>query len=191
MLQSLAGIALQVQAIARQCAPEAADQQSKLVALRRQVEEYMREARQAVQNLRSPMLDAGGGLPGALAEIGRRTVAPPTRFDLSADPLVGAEAAIEGELLRIAQEAMANAAQHAGASRIRVELLQEPGIIRLRITDDGRGFDVDAMLSTGSGHYGLTGMQERAARIGGRLTVTSSATGTIVEATAPCARRRA
>ena len=190
MLQSLAGIALQVQAIARQCAPEAADQQSKLVALRRQVEEYMREARQAVQNLRSPMLDAGGGLPGALAEIGRRTVAPPTRFDLSADPLVGAEAAIEGELLRIAQEAMANAAQHAGASRIRVELLQEPGIIRLRITDDGRGFDVDAMLSAGSSHYGLTGMQERAARIGGRLTVTSSATGTVVEASAPCARRR-
>ena len=177
MLQSLAGIALQVQAIARQCAPEAADQQSKLVALRRQVEEYMREARQAVQNLRSPMLDAGGGLPGALAEIGRRTVAPPTRFDLSADPLVGAEPPSKGNCCASLRRRWPTPLDMPARSRIRVELLQEPGIIRLRITDDGRGFDVDAMLSAGSGHYGLTGMQERAARIGGRLTVTSSASG--------------
>ena len=190
MLQSLAGIALQVQAIARQCAPEAAEQQSRLVTLRRQVEEYMREARQAVQNLRSPMLEACG-LPGALEEIGRRTVAPPARFEISADAPAGVSAATEGELLRIAQEAIANAARHAAATTIRVDLHQEPGLIRLRVTDDGRGFDAGAMLSAGTAHYGLTGMQERAARIGGRLTVTSSTAGTVVEATAPCGGQRA
>jgi signal transduction histidine kinase len=190
MLQSLAGIALQVQAIARQCAPEAAEQQSRLVALRRQVEEYMREARQAVQNLRSPMLEACG-LPGALEEIGRRTITPPARFEISADAPAGMSAATEGELLRIAQEAITNAARHAGATTIRVDLHQEPGLIRLRITDDGCGFDAGAMLSAGTAHYGLTGMQERAARIGGRLTVTSSTAGTVVEATAPCGRQRA
>jgi ligand-binding sensor domain-containing protein/two-component sensor histidine kinase len=190
MLQSLAGIALQVQAIARQCAPEAAEQQSRLVALRRQVEEYMREARQAVQNLRSPMLDACG-LSGAIAEIGRQTVTPPTRFDVSADALAGVSAATEGELLRIAQEAITNGARHAGAGRIRVELHQEPHAVRLRIMDDGCGFDAEAVLSAGTGHYGVTGMRERAARIGGRLTISSSAAGTIVEATAPCARRPA
>jgi two-component sensor histidine kinase len=190
MLQSLAGIALQVQAIARQCAPEAAEQQSRLVALRRQVEEYMREARQAVQNLRSPMLEACG-LPGALEEIGRRTITPPARFEISADAPAGMSAATEGELLRIAQEAITNAARHAGATIIRVELHQEPGLIRLRITDDGCGFDAGALLSAGTAHYGLTGMQERAARIGGRLTVTSSTAGTVVEATAPCGRPRA
>jgi two-component sensor histidine kinase len=190
MLQSLAGIALQVQAIARQCAPEAAEQQSRLVALRRQVEEYMREARQAVQNLRSPMLEACG-LPGALEEIGRRTITPPARFEISADAPAGMSAATEGELLRIAQEAITNAARHAGATTIRVDLHQEAGLIRLRITDDGRGFDAGAMLSAGTAHYGLTGMQERAARIGGRLTVTSSTAGTVVEATAPCGRQRA
>ena len=42
-----------------------------------------------------------------------------------------------------------------------------------------------------TGHYGLTGMRERAARVGGRLTVTSSTGGTVVEAIVPCARQRA
>ena len=184
MLQSLAGIALQVQAIARQSAPDAVEQQSRLVALRRQVEEHMREARQAVQNLRSPMLESCG-LAGALEEIGRRTVTPPARFELSADAPIKLAAATEGELLRIAQEAITNAARHAGATTIRVDLHPNGGSIRLRVTDDGRGFDVNAMLSAGSAHYGLTGMRERAARIGGRLTVTSSAAGTIVEAAVP------
>lgn len=159
------------------------------MALRRQVEEYMREARQAVQNLRSPMLEACG-LPGALEEICRRTVVAPARYEIFTDVPAGVTAATEGELLRIAQEAISNAARHAGPRNIRVDLHQERGSIRLRVTDDGCGFDVDAMLMTGTAHYGLTGMQERAARIGGRLTVTSSAAGTVVEATAPCGRQR-
>ena len=190
MLQSLAGIALQVQAIARQCAPLASEQQAQLVALRREVEEYIREARQAIMNLRSPMLEACG-LAGALAEIGRRAVVPPARFEMSADPIAGTSVAMEGELLRIGQEAIANAAHHAGAANIRVELRQEADAVLLRVTDDGRGFDVDAMLVASSGHYGVTGMHERAARMGGRLAVRSSAGGTVVEASVPRVRRRA
>ena len=58
MLQSLVGIALQVQAIARRCGRSGSEQQSQLVALRRQVEQYIREARQAILDLRSPMLEA-------------------------------------------------------------------------------------------------------------------------------------
>ena len=96
----------------------------------------------------------------------------------------------EGELLRIGQEAIANAARHAAAMHIHVDLSQESHLVRLRVTDDGRGFDVDEILNADSGHYGLTGMQERAARMGGRLTVTSSPRGTVVEASVPCARQR-
>ncbi len=189
MLQSLAGIALQLQAIARRCTPHASEQQAQLLALRREVEEHVREARQAILNLRSPMLEACG-LAGALAEIGRRAVAAPTRFDMSAIPIAGVSLALEGELLRIGQEAIANAARHAAATHIHVDLNQEPHTVRLRVTDDGRGFDVDRILSADSGHYGLTGMQERAARMGGRVTVTSSPCGTLVEASVPCARQR-
>jgi signal transduction histidine kinase len=94
-------------------------------------------------------------------------------------------------LLRIAQEAIANAARHAGAGHIHVDLRQERNAVRLRVTDDGRGFDVGATLGADTGHYGLKGMQERARRIGARLTVTSSAAGTVVEAIAPCTQRYA
>jgi len=186
MLQSLAGIALQVQAIARRCAPHASEQQAQLLALRRQVEEYVREARRAIMDLRSPMLEACG-LAGALAELGRRIVVPPARFEMSGDLIEGVPVAVEGELLRIGQEAIANAAHHASAQNIRVELRHEANAVRLRVTDDGRGFDVERMLAAGSGHYGLTGMQERAARMGGRLAVMSSDGGTVVEASVPCA----
>src|SRR6185503_32317 len=102
----------------------ASEQQSLLISLRRQVEQHIREARQAVQNLRSPILETCG-LVGALDEIGRRTVEPPTRFDVSADLMAGGTPAIEGELLRIAQEAITNAARHASAAPIRVELRQD------------------------------------------------------------------
>jgi signal transduction histidine kinase/ligand-binding sensor domain-containing protein len=189
MLQSLAGIALQVQAIARGSLPQASGQQSQLLALRREVEEHIREARQAIQNLRSPMLEASG-LAGALTEICRRTVARPTRFDVSADQITST-GATEGELLRIGQEAITNAARHADATHIRVDLRQEPAAIRMCVTDDGRGFDVAAAMSAGSGRYGLLGMQERAARLGGRLTITSSASGTVVEANVPRVRNPA
>ena len=107
------------------------------------------------------------------------------RFDVAVDRLAGVSPATEGELLRIGQEAITNAARHAGAARIDVELRQERGAVRLRVVDDGQGFDVDAMLSETEGHYGLTGMQERAARIGGRLTISSSGSGTVVEARVP------
>lgn len=136
MLQSLVGIALQVQAIAQRCGPYASEQRSQLVALRRQVEQNIREARQAVLNLRSPMLGAGG-LATALTEIGRRTVEGPTRVEVSADPIDSLAPEVEGELLRIGQEAITNAARHAGATRIQVDLRREADLVRLRVTDDG------------------------------------------------------
>ena len=186
MLQSLAGIALQLQAIARRCLPQGSEQQAQLLALRREVEEHVREARQAIMNLRSPMLEARG-LAGALAEVGRHAVTPPAHFDM-AGSIIGAPLAVEGELLRIGQEAIANAARHADATCVHVDLQQDAGAVRIRVTDDGHGFDVGQVLAANSGHYGLTGMQERAARLGGRVVVTSSAGGTVVEASVPCAR---
>jgi signal transduction histidine kinase len=131
------------------------------------------------------------GLAGAVTEIGRRTVRPPTRFDVTTEGVAGLPAAVEGELLRIAQEAITNAARHAAASQITVNLQQDHDSVWLRVVDDGVGFDADASLSDGTGHYGLTGMRERAAGAGGRLTITSSVRGTTVEARVPCVRPHA
>jgi signal transduction histidine kinase len=74
------------------------------------------------------------------------------------------------ELLRIAQEAMLNAARHASARTLRVSLTPVAGGLRLAIIDDGKGFDPD---KTHAG-FGLEGLRERAAGIDAQLSITSA-----------------
>ena len=77
----------------------------------------------------------------------------------------------EQEFLRVAQEAIHNVKKHAGAKHLFVQLEYGPEEIALEVRDDGRGFGAEQELLPG--HYGMTGMKERAAAIGGRLEVTS------------------
>jgi signal transduction histidine kinase len=91
-----------------------------------------------------------------------------------------------GALFGIAQEAVANAGQHAGASRVVVTLRPVGDEVELRVSDDGHGFeDVDPRSSTDPGHIGLASMRERAALIGGRLTIETGDRGTKVLVRAP------
>ena len=95
--------------------------------------------------------------------------------ELSVGPSFDAEALgpeAEEHLLRIVQEALANAAAHARARTLRVVLEAEDRAWRIAVEDDGRGFDPRA--ETLDGHYGLRFMRERAAELGGRLDVVSS-----------------
>ena len=86
---------------------------------------------------------------------------------------------VEEVLYRIAQEALHNVVKHASARQVRVELLRQDGGVRLRVEDDGRGFDPDAVPD---GHLGLTGMRARADRLGARFTCTSApGEGTTIE----------
>ncbi len=78
----------------------------------------------------------------------------------------------EVELLRIAQEAVSNAVRHARARTVRVALSASPeGAVTLCASDDGRGLDLAALEPAGM--VGITGMRERAARVGGALAVLS------------------
>jgi len=77
----------------------------------------------------------------------------------------------EREILRVAQEAIHNVSQHAGAEQLFVQLEYGPEEIALEVRDDGRGFSPQPAAKPG--HYGLTGMRERAAAIGGTLEVSS------------------
>jgi signal transduction histidine kinase len=77
----------------------------------------------------------------------------------------------EQEILRVAQEAIHNVKKHAGARKLSVQLEYGPQQIALNVHDDGQGFQVDEASTPG--HYGLTGMRERAAMIGGTLEVIS------------------
>ena len=84
------------------------------------------------------------------------------------------------QVVRIVREAVHNAVRHAAAARIEVRVDSGPGGTRVEIRDDGQGFDV-ASRGRVRGQYGLRGMEERAARIGGRLAVESRpGQGTVV-----------
>ncbi|MGE5595221.1 MAG: GAF domain-containing protein, partial [Hyphomicrobiales bacterium] len=86
-------------------------------------------------------------------------------------------------LYRIMQEALHNIGKHANASRISIRLDDSPGGVTLDIQDDGAGFNPDEDFP---GHLGLTSMKERAARLGGRLTIESApGEGTHVSAWMP------
>jgi signal transduction histidine kinase len=91
-----------------------------------------------------------------------------------------------GSLFGIAQEAIANAGRHAGASRVIVTLRTVGDELELRVSDDGHGFeDADPRSTTDPSHIGLASMRERAALMGGRLEIETGERGTKVLVRAP------
>jgi signal transduction histidine kinase len=97
-----------------------------------------------------------------------------------------------GTLFGIAQEAVANAGRHSGASRVVVTLRTVGDEVELRVSDDGRGFTGPGPLAAGeSGHIGLASMRERADLIGGRLEIETGERGTKVVVRAPLRGRTA
>jgi signal transduction histidine kinase len=86
---------------------------------------------------------------------------------------------IEHGFYRVAQEALENIVQHAGAKHVQVKLEQDGEVLLLIVADDGRGFDMGS--ETTEHQLGVQGMYERAELIGARLEVNSEVDqGTIV-----------
>ena len=93
---------------------------------------------------------------------------------------------IRDEVYSIGREALVNSFRHSGASRIEVELEYAASQLRVLVRDDGCGIDLQVLQSGRDGHWGLSGMRERAERIGAKLKVLSqSGTGTEVELCVP------
>jgi len=92
---------------------------------------------------------------------------------------------VRDEIYRIGYEAIRNACTHSGASQLRVEL-RYAGDLALRVADNGTGIDPAIVNRGKDGHFGLQGMRERAARIGGKLNLMSSSnSGTEVKLVVP------
>ena len=134
------------------------------------------ETRSAIAGLRPPVLD-DLGLAASLESLGHAFPTLDVRVD--AAPLSMAEHA-ETAVYRTAQEALQNAAKHAGARSVRVRLYRQKDRVVLEVTDDGTGFDVAAAAPArrvapgGPTGFGLSGMRERAELLGGRLELTSA-----------------
>jgi len=89
---------------------------------------------------------------------------------------------VESTVYRLVQESLTNAGKHAAAGRVTVDVGERGGKLQIKIADDGDGFDPDQH----GGGFGLAGMQERAALLGGDLQVVSApGRGTTVHATIP------
>jgi signal transduction histidine kinase len=81
---------------------------------------------------------------------------------------------VELVVYRVVQEALSNVARHSGASRAEVSLAADAATLAVTVADDGRGFDPPAALDSRQQSLGLFGMRERAALVGGRLTIESA-----------------
>jgi len=190
LLQSLLGVMFQFDGLARMVGPSSTSVRDQLVRLRRTVEAHIRDARQCIHNLRSPLLDQRDLLK-ALIEFGNRAVADtPIRFT---SRVVGTPQRcppeFESQLLRVGQEAIVNAVRHASPSSILLEVRFEEHSIVLCVSDDGDGFDADTAGLEHADHFGLMMMRERVEQLQGRLHITSAAgQGTRVEAYVPLTR---
>jgi signal transduction histidine kinase/ligand-binding sensor domain-containing protein len=172
LAQGYVGISVQLEVLAELLRLSKVEAAAKHLDLTRgYVREGLADARQSIWALRSQ--DAGETtLPVKL----RRMVETEGNHGLeSTCSIFGAYRPLppgtEQEILRVAQEAIQNVKKHAGARKLSVQLDYRPNEIALEVRDDGQGFEPEKMPAPG--HYGLTGMRERAAVIGGTLELTS------------------
>jgi PAS domain S-box-containing protein len=157
----------------------------KLGSLRDLQREALAEMRALIFELRPGNIEQDGLLPAlkthSAALQGRIGLPIVVTSDLT-DRL---PLALEEVLYRISQEALHNVVKHAAARQVTLSIDRVPDGVRLRIADDGRGFDAAAVPD---GHLGLAGMRARAAKIGAELTVTAEAgKGTTIEVLVPAA----
>lgn len=183
LAQDLTAIALQLESALRDvpAASALSERIGKALAVAR---ESMAGARASVLSLRSDPLE-GRPLGIVLASLARRlTSETGVRVTFRERGATVLPYETEGELFRIASEALANARLHAAASRIEIELAGDATSVALRIHDDGAGFDPSS--DRDDDRYGLRGMEERARLIGAALHVTSApGAGTSIEAVVP------
>jgi len=189
-LQSLAGLRVLLSA-ARRSEPGELD--DLLVQGIEQIDSAIAEMRRLIADLRPSTLDQLG-LGAALEALGERTgggAAIEVQVSLDLDFEAGrSESRMLGEVedtaYRLVQEALNNAVNHGEAQRVVVEVSEERGSLRVRVSDDGKGFDPE----TRTNGFGLVGMRERAELAGGTLELRSTpGQGTTIVAEIPAVHR--
>jgi signal transduction histidine kinase len=187
--QDLLGITMQIKATERLIEADTDRARSALNLASAMVRRSQAETHRAVWDLRKSAheyVDLATALTEMLSGL---STEGSTKIDLICNSERRAlPAAVESQLLRVAQEAITNALKHAEASRIEVELRFGEDRFTLIVRDDGRGFDADHPPSASTGHFGLFGMRERAIKLKADLRVTSSpGEGTAIQIDVPLA----
>jgi signal transduction histidine kinase len=173
LVQKLFGVVLAAQSASTLIVRDADAASAQVERVRELAQDAVAELRSVVFQLRPAEVEAEG-LAAALrkhVELLRRTHGAEVELRLEGEPR--RRPRIDEELFRIAQEALQNAVRHSRADRIEVELEEDGDGVRLRVSDDGVGFDPGA-AALRSRRLGLTSMEERARALGGRLEIASA-----------------
>jgi two-component system sensor histidine kinase UhpB len=170
--QTLTGVVLQLDGLQRATPPELGEQYE---LVQESAREGVEKVREIARGLRPPALDEFG-LRSALTTL---ATGFSERSGLHvrhrvARTLPTLEPEQDLAIYRVAQESLTNAARHARAETVELELSNGDGVVVLQVRDDGRG--IAPSEATGGG-TGLAGMRERAMLVGGRLTVTAAPEG--------------
>jgi signal transduction histidine kinase/ligand-binding sensor domain-containing protein len=192
LLQDMSGVAMMINAVRTTLPAAAANVAEKLTRIETTVTASLAETRRYVWDLRDPPEKTDGALGLALTRLAAKTTGGTDvrcTVHVEGDPVALAPG-VQDELLRMAQEALANAIKHAGASYIRVRLWYDRSAVKLQVSDDGRGFEPEGVVAAKAGHFGLVGLRERATRLGATLNLESQpGRGTTVEVTVPLPAR--
>ncbi len=185
LLQGFTGIGLKLDVVMNSLPRSLADTKEQLQRILEQSDEYLVEARRAVWELRSPSLEKSGELSKALMKVSERALHGSglrSHFKTNGDACPLAPV-VEDNFLRICEEAVRNAVKHARATKVDVHLDYSSDEVRLRIRDDGCGFNPHGPDASKAGHYGpdaskaghfgLVGIRERAKSIAGNLSLKS------------------
>jgi two-component system, NarL family, sensor kinase len=186
--QSLTALKMQLDLLARDADTSASPLAPRLAALRDVANAALQEIRQISHTIRPQILDNLGLVPTLRWVVRTFEERNGVKASLACSELQnGRDPDVETLLYRITQESLTNVTKHARASRVLVELREEPDTIRLRVEDDGAGFDVRAVEAREHDiGFGLQSMRDRVQLFGGRFAVRSApGSGTTVEVTVP------
>jgi len=154
-----------------------------------------RDLRDLASSLAAPAVFTGTLEDALRAEIARSGVSAKARVRMRlVGDLEGLSDAHRIALFHVVQETLANVREHSEASELRIAIVAERGAVRARLTDNGRGFDVEETLveAARNGRLGLVGMVERVRLLGGRVAIESrpgGPTSTLVELPQPWSSR--
>ncbi len=190
LAQGLTGIITQLEAV--QQAGPGPGWERRISTAARLARDSLTEARRSVRAVRPEALE-NTRLPEAVADVAGQWSADcgVTTNVTTTGTVLGLHPEVEVTLLRVAQEALANVAKHASATRVGITLSYMDDVVSLDIRDDGTGFEPGQRGAADSGGgFGLTGMEQRVRRLAGTLAIESEpGHGTAISAIIPAIPR--
>ena len=187
LAQCFVGISVQLELAAQMLTTSPQAVREQLNQTRKLVRDSLAEARRSIWNLRSNEAGTVDFASRFSVAIRQRTAGKPIETNIQfTGTYRSLPEDVESELLKIALEAVANVLQHAGATRVDIQVQYEIGCLKMHIEDNGVGLSTDMAASRPEGHFGLIGMRERTQAIGGTFAVNSlPAAGTKISVELP------